>query len=560
MTKNGNEALDMRGNGFGIIDRKVTIVVSGIFVLAACHLLTTIPYGRSFHDLFVLLDGAYRISVGQMPHVDFSSPIGPLLLFVMRAGEMLFPQGNAFVVYHALMWLLLTPAVTMLAPRFSSYRAFLAALGIFAAIMLLPMTLDDTYLSEISYFASYNRFATGILLLIGLWYVLPKSRFDGFLLAFLLFLLVFIKITAAMVGLGIVVSALVLRRAEWWTGALAAVWLFGSMVVLETATGLVSGYMSDIGTMIALNEESGVYAFFYSAFNNWLVLLLAGLLVSTALWSFVKQTDIGTVGLFPSIRQFWIREAFLIDTVLLVIAAWGAESQNTGGLGLIAAAAIFFHPVAWRSDRLITALLVTAMIFPVANMAVKRSLKILIRERVAAPVQPMEILAKGTRIPLPTYEGARFFSEILHEKLELLREIQAKRYFFSHDPQSNAPAFALARYMDTVRAIENFKERNYKDLATSFTSLVFSDPFARTLGLMPAKGTMLTMDLDRTVPHFTKESAGDYLKTANGVFVDRCDIVGEDFGALFDPVLKTDFNKLPLTACWDFYIRKTSLE
>ncbi|SNY92627.1 hypothetical protein SAMN04515647_2897 [Cohaesibacter sp. ES.047] len=546
----------MSGNKMVVVTRLGTIVASALVISLIASMMTTLPYGRAFHDLFTLLDGAYRVSVGQLPGVDFASPIGPLLLYFMRWGQILWPAGHDYVTYHAITWLFMLPPMAVLSLRLRSGLAFAGAFALLAVMILLPMTLDDTYLSEISYFASYNRFASGLLFLLSLWLVLPKGRIDGVLLAYLLLLMAFIKITAGMVGLGMLICAVILGRASLRIAIEALCLLVAVLLLLDVSTGMVSGYLHDIGTMIALNEGGGLYKLFYYGFNNWLVLFLLGLLVLSALYKAVSSSELSRLCLVDFTRTVWQREAFIVDAVLITVAVWGAESQNTGSLGLIPAAAIFFHPAAWREYRLVNMALLAALVFPVADMAVKRSIRAYVRENKPAPVQPLEPMVKGTRVPFTTYEGARFFSEIFRDKLELTREVQNNRFFITLDPTSNAPAAQLALHMDTIEAARLFEERGYRKLANHYASLYFSDPFGMMLGLMPAKGTMLTMDADRTVPRFNDEQAHDYLKTVDGVFVGHCDLHNEEFDKMFANVLEAEFDGYPLTQCWSFYARK----
>ena len=187
--------------------------------------LPVIPYGRAIWDFLFVLDGAYRIGLGQLPHIDFSSPVGSLTLFMAAARRSALSRfqsirgaARGHVAGDA-------AALALLAPRFHSGAAFAAALFMTSFMILVPFTVDSTHLSEISYFATYNRFATGLLFLVGLWYVLPKSRFDWLLLAYLLALLFFLKITTAAIAVCIVLAAVMLGRARVSTlaGALAGV-------------------------------------------------------------------------------------------------------------------------------------------------------------------------------------------------------------------------------------------------------------------------------------------------------------------------------------------------
>src|SRR6185312_6949118 len=186
---------------------------------------------------------------------------------------------------------------------------FAAGFGLLALIVLLPMTLDSTHLSEISYFASYNRFATGLLFLVGLWYVLPKSRHDWLLLAYVLALLFFLKITAWAVALGIIVAAVVLRRDSARTPAGALAGFLAILLVAQAATGLVPAYLSDVRHMSGLNGGGAVYALFFAGFRNWLALALAACLAVAALLAAAAE---GRVRPVATIRTLLTKEAFTV--------------------------------------------------------------------------------------------------------------------------------------------------------------------------------------------------------------------------------------------------------
>src|SRR5262249_6958257 len=148
-----------------------------------------------------------------------------------------------FIGLHALMWLLLVPAMASLAGRFATSVRFCTALFLLALIALVPYTIDNTSLSSISYFAPYNRFATATIFLLGLWYVLPKTRWDSVLICYLLCLAFFLKVTAAAVGFGLVMAASVLGRAAWVHVALGLLGLVVIGLLIQAESGLVSAYL-----------------------------------------------------------------------------------------------------------------------------------------------------------------------------------------------------------------------------------------------------------------------------------------------------------------------------
>lgn len=552
-----SHSLPYRGSLSGIGGaRLICVAAGGLLAVLAALVATTVPYGRAIWDFVFILDGAYRISLGQVPHVDFASPIGALTLYLTYAAEVLFPGGNAFVGLHVLMWLLLLPVMAALAPRFRSNAAFLAAFGLLALTVLLPMTLDSTHLSEISYFAVYNRFASGLLFLVGLWLVLPKSRRDWLLLAYVLLLLFFLKITAAAVAAGILLAAVVLGRCSLRSVLAALVAFAVVLVAVQAANGLVSAYLGDVAAMSALNKGKAAYALFAACFRNWLPLAITAGLAGLALRPLARPVGRTFRQPVAAAGAFLREEAFAVDAVLLVSAALLADSQNTGGLGLISASALVFHPDAWGRRKVATALLAAALCFPVLDIAVKRPLTMAARERQAAPDQTLAELVPGTRVPLSTYEGSLLFGRIMTEWLPLAREVEAARFFLTPDPTTNAPAVVLAWVAGAIDAARSFDRHGYRNRATRYATLAFADPFPRLLHLEPAPGTALVMDVGRTVPAFSPDAARAYLGHADGVFVGTCDTWFDGIRSAFEPVLKADFEPLPLTGCWDFYVRK----
>jgi hypothetical protein len=496
--------------------------LAGIGLVAAANLIKSVPFGRGAWDLVFILDGAYRILGGLTPHIDFSSPIGSLSLYVVAFVQWAAPDVHPFVGMHVAMWFLMVPVLSALAPRFSDGWRFLAATALASFIALLPMTLDSTHLSEISYFASYN-----------------------------------LKITAAFVFFLVLVAAVILGRWNWVQGILTLVGLGASLLVVQIATGLPLGYLDDVAMMSAVNQGRAIYAVFFTGFRNWIPLAVTSVLVATALCVLHRDRRLTLARPVHAAQVFLRDERLVVDAVLLVGAAWAAESQNTGGLGLIAALAVLFHPDAWKRHRLTIGVLMAALLFPVMDTAVKRSITALSREKIAAPEQQLaHVLSGNTRIPMSTFEGAKLLERISHEWLPLAREVQTARFFLTPDPTSNAVAAQLAWFHSVVEAARAFEENGYRTRATRFATIAFADPFARLLQVTPAKGTNLVMDRGRTVPDYSPDQLRSYLTNANGVFLERCDMTNDELETLFLPILQSEFEVLPLTQCWSFFVRK----
>jgi hypothetical protein len=538
--------------------RTAAIAAFTILVVALAALLHVIPYGRAVWDFVFILDGAYRIGLGQIPHVDFASPIGALTLYLTFLAERLFPGGQPFVGLHALAWLVMVPPFAVLASRIRSSWGFAASFAILALVTLVPYTLDPTMLSEISYFAVYNRFATAMLFLAGLWFVLPKARGDGVLLGYLFTALLFIKVTAAIAMLGLVGSAVLLGRARLTTLFVMLAVTVAAMALVELVTGgLVSGYLHDIAAMSALNRGTSIYRLASSSARNWLPLVVTFAIVVLA----IRQLDFTAAIRRPLgfVRDALAREAFAVDAALLVAVSLAAESQNSGGVGLIAAAAILFHPSlsAERGWRLIAAALLGAtLVLPLVDVAEKRVVSSLIRERQGTTDHGFATFLPGMRIPNATLAGSRLMTRLQTEWMPYLQETDAKGFDLDGDPASTSPATRAAWAISVAEAGVKFQQLGYASMAQRYTTIDFAESFPRLLGLTPARGTTLAMDFGRTVPGFSIPQASAYLASADGVFFRTCVIPGANTNfATFRNVLEREFTRHTLHPCWDFYSR-----
>ena len=173
--------------------------------------------------------------------------------------------------------------------------------------------------------------------------MLPKARGDGVLLGYLLTALIFFKITAAIAMLGLVVAAVLLGRAR------PAV-LFVMLAGCRRCGGACRAGHRRSGLRLSarhrLDEcvEPGrlAYRLASSSARNWLPIVVTITIVALA----IRELDFAAAVRRPLefVRDTIARQAFAVDTALLVAIALAAESQNTGGVGLIAAARRTFPP------------------------------------------------------------------------------------------------------------------------------------------------------------------------------------------------------------------------
>jgi hypothetical protein len=427
-------------------------------------------------------------------------------------------------------------------------------------MVLVPFTLDNTSLSAVSYFAPYSRFATAILFLLGLWYVLPKSRWDSVLICYLLSLALFLKVTAAFLGFGLVMVACLLGRAGWLLVAASFLGLVVICLLVQAESGLVLAYFHDVQVLSKVNQGQGITRIAIAAFHNWSPFVACIGVVSLELVSATPRR-LSLRALPRLLLDLPQVQPFAVDTALLIAVALLAESQNTGGIGLSAAAAVLFRNDIWsqhRSRLVGTTLLGATLLLPILDVFVYRSVDMIVRERNGTTEHPFSALAPGIRVSFATLSGARLFTKLFGEPQSEFSNVERDRFYLVNDPHYTAPAAVAAWLEYAVDAAARFEDQGLAASARRYAALSFTDPFSQLLGLVPARHVALVMQLGRTLPVFTPQTAFEYLADADGVFVDKCEFpVGEErsIRAVFQTTLEVGFKRYPLNACWDFYNR-----
>lgn len=304
-------------------------------LLLAFAVLLTLWNGPSVimapSDVFILLDGAWRLIDGQEPHKDFSSPIGVFTYYVGASGMRIaglglqgYAAGNAIVLAVFGGWSVWT-AFTRFAP---ARAAMFAAL----VILVIAATRPLGYAPDVlSYAMLYNRYGWALLILLAAHaFVLPNARWtrgDAVALGVLAGLLFYVKATYFVAGAGAVALALYLRpelRQNWARMTIG----FLAVVVLawiEAGANPVS-YLRDISAAGAVQSAADGFAALSGSVISNLFNVLA-LAVLAFVWGAHKRAD-------------WRRHApfaFLIAAGFFVAAGNATEGAD---VPIFAAAAL----------------------------------------------------------------------------------------------------------------------------------------------------------------------------------------------------------------------------
>ncbi len=236
------------------------------FVVVALLACLSVVYGRPvthsavfLNDSFVFFDGIHRIAHGQMPHVDFSTPVGALAYWLPYLGFTIVGgyAGAIEVASLLLAAIVVSFAALLLWQRAASAMALLI-LATTACIIVVPLA-PGWIPQEVSHAMHYNRWSWGVILTLFLLGLPPApdtkpGLVRGLIVAMLLSALFFIKITYFAIGsvyLLLLLSYADVRRRDAIV-AITGVGLILTVCVVATGSMLFH-YFSDIAQALAVD-------------------------------------------------------------------------------------------------------------------------------------------------------------------------------------------------------------------------------------------------------------------------------------------------------------------
>lgn len=230
-----------------------------LFVALAMGLLASrgMIVTRTVHDLYYVFDASWRAYVGQVPHLEFHSPIGQAFYWPFA---LLAPLGEptALSLFQAnvlIALVLLVVAMATLRPRLPGFLYLLAAASVIT-LAIAPRDMDFS-ITDYSHLAPYNRWASSFLMMLALLVFVPRPgaaakwvAVDGIVLGLVLWLLYYLKITFFAGGIGLVGAGFVLRQLR-----LASLpWLMATLLTAIIGVELVFGnnreYLADLWSAI----------------------------------------------------------------------------------------------------------------------------------------------------------------------------------------------------------------------------------------------------------------------------------------------------------------------
>ena len=306
-------------------------------------------------DHFLLLDEAWRIHLGQVPHSDFYNPIGPLTYVFVSAGMASGAQGlNAIAAGALIFALIVTPMAVFIAfARLPKLPAlFLCVFVTLLAVAVRPLGFSS---EESSYAMLYNRHGWILLSLVLVQMLLPArfasqsgSTADATLSGVLLGLLLVCKISYFVIALGTMAFSFVAAersRLRDWGARIAAlcltVLLFWGMNWIS-----LSGYIADIAMAAAAQDAGYRIAEVKGVIRNSLLSLVVFASLGALTIYFVA--DRSQLDLLTGMRFFGVASIFISATVLLSAGNAGEVSGRDAPLLFIGTVVL----AAWAFERL----------------------------------------------------------------------------------------------------------------------------------------------------------------------------------------------------------------
>ncbi len=327
-----------------------TSILSPLLLLCcavlACALLLTqpfiLPLGPMYWDLVVYIDAANRIASGQVPLIDFLTPVGPLGYWLFAWLDDVFPRAQPLLLAQWSLFLVTAPPMALIL-READQRSRAAAFGLllpYLVFQILPINVEQySFFPGVDGFGIYNRQASIVLyVLVSALVVLRDRRVLTGVLVWCLLALLLIKVTGFLAGGLVVAFALLAGRFDIRLSLAAAAIAGIALLALEAWGGLVSAYVESIAALLEINAGGILERFLRAGSLHLDIVAAGGALIVTLAWLERRELSAGFRGLArdrsgPALRHLLDRDFVWLAVVMA--AGLFLETQNTGGQAFI---------------------------------------------------------------------------------------------------------------------------------------------------------------------------------------------------------------------------------
>lgn len=543
-------------------------------VLLSLFLAVTIPQpiGPMFWDHYLYLDAANRLGDGQIPSVDFFAPVGALGYYLFTALQAIFPNGHPLLLASWCLLIVTGPMiglVTLDMQKRSRALAY-AILLPFLLFSVLPFNTGDFYPYPGSDgFGIYNRQVCQLLYVLaaGLIYV-RNPRILVAVVAGTMIALFFVKVTGAVAGTILCMTALAAGRLRLHDAIAAGVVFFGALALIELSLGAVSAYIADILALLDVNDGILLTRLLQAASLNAGLLLPAGALCLTLLFighkrfsasleQAYRQPSIAAIGKVFDQNFFWLG-AFIVAGILF-------ESQNTGSQAFI-----FLYPLLLKITldcvavggswprTIAVSLLATAAALPPMTVIVQKSARAWIGAVNNTRIESRNLKTMGAVNVRPTLavraERMRdtYISEPgAFEALANAGELPSFLFYSDFDFQVGW----LRNVDDVIDALRAYERANGVRFDTIF-NIDFANPFPWLMDRHAPKHVAIGADPFRAIPPPDVDVRAA-VAAVDVALVPTCPTtnVNRTLLALYLPSLEASHTRIKLTPCHDAFVR-----
>lgn len=532
------------------------LALVAVMLVVLLSLRLVIPIGPMYWDTYIYLDAAQRIWTGQIPSVDFSTPVGPLGYYLFAWGLELFPKAQPLLLAQ---WCLLAVAGPLMAIVLCEVstrnRGIAFALLVpFLVFAVAPANVRVYHPNPaLDGFGIYNRHGALLLyvLVSGLVF-LKDDRKLSILSAGAMLALFLTKITAFFVGGLFGVVALLAGRMSLPRLALAIVLFTVPLVAVELASGMISAYISDIGYLAVLNEESLLPRFLTVVSMKLDVLLPAAILAVILLWWALDDTR--SIGTALDSSVWWFS--------MVVAGGIVYETQNTGSQEFI-----FVWPVLLmiyervryddQKKKIVFLSLAAFCAIPTFTKVVHKTLRAFAvlptYDQVDVPLMKniQQVASRPDIIERAKLLEAHYRKyRDAYEDLAANGQLPSWQYYSELDFQ----IYWIISANDLVESLLKFERDNGVRL-NSILNIDFVNPFPWVMGREAPRYVQIGADPHRTVPEMTPETKQAIMQT-DAILLGRCPITVQErllLGRYADALQNRKV--IQVHPCWDLLLR-----
>ncbi|KAB2677871.1 hypothetical protein F9K85_05425 [Brucella tritici] len=527
-----------------------------VLLIALLSFRLNAPIGPMYWDSYIYFDATQRIRMGQIPGVDFSTPVGPLGYYLFGWGHALFPQAQPLLLVQ---WSILAVAAPLMAWVLAEIRPHNRTTGFlilvpFLVFAIFPANTQSFYpYPGLDGFGIYNRHTSLLLyvLMCGLLFMRNGTKLALFCAAVMLTLLL-MKVTGFLAGGLFGLAALLAGRISTRNVLLAAAATAAFLLALELHNGIISGYIRDIATLVTLNEEALLPRFLTVISLKLDVILPTVILVLALFWNEQRQSS--EQNRFFDRSSVWLAIGLLGGIIL--------ETQNTGSQEFIflwPILLLIFQRIKAVSEKLKIAfvLLAAFCVIPTFTKVVHRTLRaVAVAPTYVEPSLP-ELKNLGQVLTRPDFlQRAELFETHYPENNTAYDALAAQGQLPSWQLYSEIDfqVYWLVSANQVVKDLKSFETQKNLHLQ-SIMSLDFVNPFAWILDRDATRHIQIGADPFRTVPALSKETKAA-VEATDGILRPKCPTTTNRLALqkIYAEALQ-DRAVVALNPCWDLLLR-----